>query len=91
MLGDETWVTPSITSWAQVIFTIVVVPSVVWLVASILKLRLRIVSLEEKIAVINKNCVRHQESEKDIIRLLNRVNKNVGRLCITEGITEVDE
>jgi hypothetical protein len=73
-------------SMVLAVLTVVVVPSGAWLVKEVLSLRNEMVKQQGEIAGIKENCLRHQAWQETLQRTLNRVDKNVVRLCEKNGV-----
>lgn len=72
-------------TWTQWIVTLVisgiVFPTVGWLVFEVLSLRRDMVRLQTEWVKITKDCERHQHWAEERGRTVNRLDRNIVRLC----------
>jgi len=66
----------------------VIVPSVAWLVKEVLALRGKMIELETRMDEQRKNCERHQQWNGALQSSINRMDKNIAKLCMKAGIAE---
>jgi hypothetical protein len=83
----ETWI---FGSWMTLVLSAIIIPSVAWLVKEVLAQRKELVAMDLKITSISTDCKRHQEWQLNMQKILNRVDKNMGRVCLALRIPEVD-
>jgi len=69
-------------SWLMFALSAVVIPSAVWL----LRLHIRVAELEQKYLAMQVNCERHQKWNADHQRRLERIDRNLVRLCMRSEI-----
>lgn len=77
-------------SLALAVLSVVVVPSISWLVKEVLDIRNHLVRTEEHLNNTDRRCEDHRLWTKEIQGGVNRIDKNVCRLCQQNGIEEVD-
>ncbi len=78
----------SLESWAVVTVTVVVVPSIAWLVREVLKLRGDMIKLQTRLDNTDTQVARHQKWAGDLQNAVGRVDRNVARLCQAAGVKE---
>jgi hypothetical protein len=76
-------------AWILLGVSIVLVPSVTWLIREVLALRVKVTEIETRLAATDRECKRHQEWAGQLQACVVRVDKNVGRLCVHAGVAEV--
>ncbi len=78
----------SFETWAVVAITVVVVPSIAWLVREVLNLRGDMIHLQTRLDNTDREVARHQAWAGDLQRAVGRVDRNVARLCQANGVKE---
>ena len=68
-------------AWMLVLVSLILVPSVAWLVKEVLTLRKDMVRLMVRMDGRDKDCERHQEWNSALQKTLERTDRNVVRLC----------
>jgi len=78
-------------TWAVVSISVVIVPSVAWLVRAVLKLQIELAQMQTRESERDKNCERHQKWNGELQKALTRMDKNITRLCQQAGLREEAE
>lgn len=81
----------NVETWIVLAVSAVIIPAVGWLLKEVLAHRDRLVELETRLEERDKNCERHQKWNGDLQRSLQRMDKNISRLCQHAGIPESPE
>jgi len=79
-MNPETWITLAVS--------VVIIPSIGWLVREVLAIRGKMIALEERMLAKDKDCDRHQKWAGEQQRAITRIDKNVARLCQNAGVRQ---
>ena len=83
---------PIFTSWMQILTSALLFALTLamgYTIKVFFDIRLRVVALEMKQSETDKACEDHLKNESELFKLVHKVDKNVGRLCLKAGIQEV--
>jgi len=71
--------------WAIMLLTVVVFPSIAWLLAAIVGVQRDLATFKagyaERMKALDANCKRHLEWDTSIQERIDRMNNNIVRLC----------
>ena len=74
--------------WISLAVGAVLAPSVAWLVKEVLDLRGKMIQLGTRQTNMNRECDRHQRWSDQLQKSINRIERNVARLCQAMGVKE---
>ena len=81
----------NLESWLILVVSLIIVPSVAWLLKQVLDLRAKMIELETRLRMLDGEygqCARHQKWAGDLQHAINKIDKNIGRLCLKAGVEE---
>ena len=81
----------NIESWIMLAVSLVIIPSVAWLVREVLSLRGKMIEMETRQENMRENCTRHQIWNGEMQKTVSRMDKNIARLCQKNGVAETGE
>ena len=81
----------NIESWIMLAVSIVIIPSVAWLVREVLALRGKMIEIQTRQDTMRENCDRHQRWNGEMQKTVSRMDKNIARLCQQAGVAETGE
>lgn len=81
----------NIESWILLAVSLVIVPSVGWLVREVLTLRGKMIEIQIRQDNMRENCDRHQIWNGEMQKTVSRMDKNIARLCQKNGVAETGE